>query len=677
MRPLSLFFCASTFLLTACGGDPEEAARSALSDVQASWEAAQETLDPQARLDAYNDVIATVENVAETYPETEAGEAIAAGRSVDGIAIATMKAERDKLAERADCYANPTADCLRAYANRRARSGGNSATRDTINDAQTAICETGFADADAALEDLKINRANYAQQLVQLGMAAAECDRPDDVRAAIDAYLAAEPAQGPQRVNALGRILNTPDLAPAWAPVMADLETVLDSGQMDNNSAANAAITLAAAQARSGNADAALEKIAYVTDTLGFGIAGPTQKDMAIALVAGGNPAAGRTLYDDQSAAINWGMILRDAASELGAKLGLTKSPPSSGPELMNVDNIDDYFAPVAESVKAEIAPRVAAIEEAVNQFIPDISILSTSNQYSNADSATATLALIQQKLGAPDKASELVDKAAAMRMQRFGDRPASGVNYIAPFQTLIAIGQGRYDDAARTAQDIGNSRGANRDYVRLIVTAIAKTGDAERALSVANQAGQGGGFEQEIVDALISSGHTDKAIEVINASNISGRQQSELYWRIVAHEIGSGGADSAAQSAEGFGLLNTSEDELRLLDLQVRHHAEAEDQAAAEEALRAYFAVGEEMDLAGARDLYAQQAAELAFEFGFFDLGVVLYRAASRKDHRPVREALRDGPDREQYPTLLMLAHDHAEGNLPDVIDVAIGGLE
>ena len=155
----------TALVLASCGGNPEEAARTELENAQATWDEALVSLDPQTRLSGYEEAIAAIERVADDYPDTALGQAIASGRPAAGVSLASMTTARDQLAERAACYTDPTAACLRAYANRRAGSGSSTSTSDAIGKARTAICEYGFAEADAALEELKINRAGYASPI--------------------------------------------------------------------------------------------------------------------------------------------------------------------------------------------------------------------------------------------------------------------------------------------------------------------------------------------------------------------------------------------------------------------------------------------------------------------------------------------------------------------------------
>ena len=65
------------------------------------------------------------------------------------------------------------------------------------------------------------------------------------------------------------------------------------------------------------------------------------------------------------------------------------------------------------------------------------------------------------------------------------------------------------------------------------------------------------------------------------------------------------------------------------------------------------------------------------AFRGGHTDLGIELYRAAGRKDQRPLFEAFNDKTDDDDLTKLLVLAHDNLSGaELGYVIDAAIRHL-
>ncbi|MEZ5542138.1 MAG: hypothetical protein R3F42_08845 [Pseudomonadota bacterium] len=65
-------------------------------------------------------------DIGTKFDKTQVGIALAAGRSVDGLSQTAMKGEIDRLAERADCYARPTAECLMPFASQGFRTSGGS-----------------------------------------------------------------------------------------------------------------------------------------------------------------------------------------------------------------------------------------------------------------------------------------------------------------------------------------------------------------------------------------------------------------------------------------------------------------------------------------------------------------------------------------------------------------------
>ncbi len=178
---------AGLLSLSACG-DPKKSSQSAIEKAQKNLKEAAQELDPGDRVSAYDDIIKNVSNIAKDYPDTPIGQAIAAGRAVDGISLAQIQRARDELAARAKCYEDPTVECLTPFGS---GATGNAAgsPQSAFAEAEQLVCDKGFSAADKTLDPFKINRQVYAKELIQIGFAAAKCDKPDEVKAAIGAYI--------------------------------------------------------------------------------------------------------------------------------------------------------------------------------------------------------------------------------------------------------------------------------------------------------------------------------------------------------------------------------------------------------------------------------------------------------------------------------------------------------
>jgi hypothetical protein len=116
---------ACTLLLTACS-NPEKSAQSAIDEIQKAWQGETADLDPEKRLQHYDEIIQAAETVSNDYPRTSYGKAITAGRTVNGTSLVTMKHVRYEFAPRAACYANLSVGCLRPFSSKPAGNAGSS-----------------------------------------------------------------------------------------------------------------------------------------------------------------------------------------------------------------------------------------------------------------------------------------------------------------------------------------------------------------------------------------------------------------------------------------------------------------------------------------------------------------------------------------------------------------------
>lgn len=673
---------AGALAMSACS-DPETSAEKALIAAQADWLNARASLDPEKRASSYGKVIGDVERIGEKFKKTQTGQALAAGRSAGGVSLAALKNEYERLAERAPCYAKPSIACLEPFA-----SSGyayqSSAAGSAENAAQTAgrlVCEKKFADADAALEDLKINRPAYAATLVQVALAANECDKPDEVVAAVKAWLAAEPSTGSNRVGALMGLANEEALRAAWPIILPELEKA--AAALPENQAAGVELTLASRYASIGEAETALRKFRRVTDELGYSVDVNSRLATASALVAGGFPDEGLSLVDGQPNAENLRIgVLQAATQEQGGRLGVVRAEGAPSANVPYDGDLTEFFAPVAADVRKKEMPIANAIEAKLDEFVAE----SEPNGYylgmSGADAALARLALIYQKLGDKAKASALVAKTEAARrsMSPPGAYDANAPSYAGEFEVLVAIGQG---DPKRAADLLPRVTPTGNNIIGVVLKSLAAAGAAEEALTLAAETNNAGGNTyQMLIETLGENGHVKEAERVLKAFPGDGQTRSALAWALVERAAAAGKMKEAEKIAAEHSLQTVPLYQLRLVEFKADAAIAGKDRGKAEAAIREMFAMGEGFDERAAAErsdgYFAQNAARKAFSAGYADLGVELYDAAAVKDQRPFFDAFSASTKRSDYPKILMTAHDNLNGDqLSYVVDAAIRGLQ
>lgn len=679
---LAAVLSATTLALAACG-NPEEAARGALTEAGGQWRDARGVLDPEDRVSAYDEAIEAVQAVAEDYPETPDGRAVATGIGVvDGLNVERMQAVRDALAARAACYSSPTVACLTPFASRNTREAASGDSADGVfAAARAAVCAKGFAAADAELEQFKINRPVYSQELVQVALAAAACNKPQEVKTAIDAYRAAEPAAGASRVSPLLSILATPDLEPGWASVMGELDAALQSRQIAGDDAATVALTMAVRYAEIGDTRAAMAKYAYFTDTLNYEADMQSKQELAAALIMAGAPEQGHGVLASYNMRQLDVIAVHQAAAALGRLLRVV-GEGAAQPQLFNVKDVRDYFAPVDASQKARFTAAAATIEGEADKLAPVVGVRENAIGLGGLDTAYGVLAVVQQRLGDSAKANALIGKAVAVRGRLLQNGAQEvGIEYFAPFQSLLALGQGKHAEAAQHALRFG----VHHDYVRLILKSAAASMKVEDLLTLAAQAEPNNprASYTNIIESLVDSGRLDDAETVIAAYAGNADEKRVFEWRLANQAATAGDLRRAEAVAEKYKLVSSPEDRLRLLAAALGSEKIGGDRGDAEPLIREIFDIGKQLD---ARDggvfdrntqLVAQQAAWHAFHNGYTDLGLELYRAAERKDQRPLFEAFNDKARPRDFTAILMTAHDNLGGEeLGYVIDAAIRRL-
>lgn len=679
-RSLILLTCAAS--LGACA-DPEKAAEKAVTSAQSDWTGAKESLDPQKRVKAYKDAIDSVERVGEKYKKTKIGQAIAAGQSAGGVSLARMKSEYASLSERAACYARPTVECLEPFASSGYKyQASNAGTAGQAGQSAAGlICEKGFAAADAALENLKINRPAYSAALVQVALAAGQCEKPNEVKAALKAYLAAEPSTGAARVSALQGLVGNAGLRDAWEMLLPELEKAAQG--LPENQAAGVDLTIAMRSAELGAVDVALAKFRRVTEELGYNVDINTRLDTAGALIASGHADEGFGLLDSQPNAVSLRMTaLHNATQILGGRVGAVRAAGSPNANIPLHGDYADFFVPASAELRKREAPIAAKIEAALDDFV---AARQPNGQYLGmvgADAAFARLALIQQKLGDSAKANALVEKAEGARksMMHPGTYSPDAPSYAGEFEVLVAVGQGDVDRAVAWLPRVTPT---GNDITGLVLRALGKAGKAEEALTLAAQTNRAGANTyQMLIQELGANGHVKKAEQVLNAFPGDATSKSAIAWSLVEAAAGAGKMKDAEKLVDTYSLTNIPAYRLRLVELRADEAISKNDRKKAESLIREMFSIGQEFDQMAAAErtnaFYAQNAARKAFSAGYVDLGLELYKSASAKDQRPFFDAFTKNSKASDYPRILMAAHDNLGGDeLSYVIDAAIRGLK
>lgn len=664
-------------LLSGCG-NPQEKAAAGAAEAATEWRAAAAETDPSARLKIYASVIADLEEIAADYAETPAGQAIAAGRNIGFLSLADMKAVRDDFAARATCYSDPTVECLTAFASRSFQGDAGDNALVNINQ---IVCQRGFGAAAAAIEHLKINRPQYAAQLWNVAYQAASCGNDEAIEAAIAAYIPADPAVGAQRVNNLLRITATGGVEAGWPAALTALETALGAPGIDENTLATAALTMAVAYAGLGDARSAVAKYTYFTDTLGYAADLDSRRSLAAQLILGGSAAAGLPIARDNQGA-NYGpdalaiWATHEAAAILGRRAGVIDEGMPL-PQVIGLDDVRDLLGPLDAAAAARDSKAAATVEGVLDALAPTATLQNLGIGNPGLDGGYLILALVHQKTGDATKANAAIAKVEGLRQRLLpANLQARSQNDLAVVRTLIALAQNEPEAAVAYAQNADQ-----KNYIgRPIALEFARKGDAERALTVASQFGvdlRSFQLAQPIVQALIEAGETKKADQVIAALPMNANVRGAFYWDMVAKAAADGEQDDAEKIAKEHSLLNTPADRLRLLTLFLSSKTIASDRGDAEPMIREIFTIGQQLEAAGADRLLAQAAVQQAFQNGYTDLGIELYRAAERKDQTPLFAAFRDGLRKRDLTTILMLAHDNLSGEARAyVIDAAIRHL-
>ncbi|MEO0617172.1 MAG: hypothetical protein AAFY69_13665 [Pseudomonadota bacterium] len=659
-----------TLLVAGCGGDPVERSTKALEAARDDWETARAIMAPQQRVAAYRELIEELREIAERYPETPIGQALAQGREANGLSLQRLDAETERLATRATCYADPTVECLLPFTspafNRAGQSAGNS-SRDLI-------CTQGLDAANAGLEGKRINKRLYADELVQLAFAAAGCDKPEAVAGAVAAYINAEPLTGAERALKIAQIVNTPDLAAGWQPAIDTLEAALEADDVSNDAKATIALTLVHAYGRQQARDEAVAKYRFVTETLGFQLG--SARDIGGRLIAVGALDEGLKLAHasvSQPRLRPFGetSFMMRAMQLLAEDLGLTGNAMNVGSHTA-VSDIRKLFSPPERVVADAMLNTLSAVESTLDT-LDRSSWRRNGSEYGNANAAYGLIGVLRRKLGDSAGAVAALDKADALYEDGASPKTAT-----TSYRFLVAAA----DEDLNTMRQLGVAQGGHGSFrVRLYIRAAVADGrieDAIETMAAASPGDAGGNYYWELVRAMIDHKQLDRLEAVIEAAP-GGARDKKRYASISMQAFAAAGKPESVQSlATQYQLMGTAREQEILKELLIQAHAVAGNEDRARTLIAELFETGQAADARtqsyNNQRWRAQGAASKAFEVGLFDYGMSLFREARRRNHQPLTMAIRCcEPSKAQLTQILMAAHDF----LPEAeVQTVIGGV-
>ncbi|MEM8936182.1 MAG: hypothetical protein AAGC77_07225 [Pseudomonadota bacterium] len=681
MKTPALISVIAIMALSACGGDPSERAAGALESANAKWQEATENMNPVKRVSEYEDIIEDLEAIVEDYPETPVGQSLAAGQSVSGLSLARVTQEKDRLAERASCYASPTVECLLPLTSAVFQEDGSAVSGSAGNVA--VVCSDGFDAALTALESKRINARLYADELVQVGFAAAACDKPDLVERAITAYVEAEPTSMSNRANRIAQIPNTPDLKDGWGPAIAELETLLSVEAMPANTKATIALTLVNAYSRMNEPTKAVAKYEYVTKDLGFRISNTLETGGN--LIAGGavdegvnlaKATSGQPRFEEQRAITHLWRGLQFMTDNLGLSKNNGRVDFRS---IAMQQTIAEYFAAPADNTAAATRDTLAKIQALMDGF--DASAWrKDSTEQRNAIGAYSYIGLIHQKLGDEEAALAALDKAdeIAAQMSTATGTPSPTADY----RFLLAMADNDLE-IMRVSALSNTSYGSH--HIPQFVKAAVAADEIELAITTMAEASPndaGAYYYNNLIREMIDQEKIDQLEAVIDASPQDARTKASYATQAIQAYAEQGMPDKVEALKAKYHPNPTANLEQALSKSLIKAHAKAGNDSRVKSMIGELFERGlasdENAPQFGNNRFYAQESAIEAFELGYLDYGLELYGKAVRKDQWPLTRAIAsEGFKERDLPRVLMIGYDSVnEAGMQIITNYAVGYL-
>ena len=650
-----LWFVLVSLVVAGCGGDPIVDANKAVEKSAARWQAAQEIPAPEKRVATYRDIIADLRKIPERYPDTPAGQRLAAGGDIGSVSIERFEARAERLAERAACYAKPNVECLLPFTSNLFDKQGSAAVSP-----RELICSRGLEAAMAALENKRINRRLYADELIQLAFAAAACDKPSRAADAIAAYVDAEPLTLAQRAMKITQVVATPELKPAWPPAIDELERLQAVAGIPADTKASVALTLLSAYSQLHRPEEAVAKLSYVTDELGFRVSDTLQTsgrliaagavDEGLALARG---AVSQERFADSSALSS----LWTATGYLVDSMGIETNGTLTVASVVRDDRLTSVFTAPEPATAQAVAETLDKITRALDGFDPSLWARDGLRK-SQASGSYARIGLLRRKLGDRERAAAAFDKADA----------ASGAttsNSETGLYRFLAAMVDEDLDAMR-ALALG-TEGYSNPYADEFVRAAVADDKIELAIeTMATISPQDAGarFYRTLILAMIESGRLERLEEIIDAAPQDSRTKAQ-HASFAIQAFADAGEPARIESlAARYQPRPSAREQEILTEAMIRAHAAAGNDSEAKALIDTLLTTGLAADANAPRFgnsvFKAQNAATQAFQVGLFDYGLELFGKAERRNAAPLVAAIRAGePGSAELTQVLMTAHD------------------
>lgn len=635
---------ASVLALAACS-DPEVKAEKAIVAAAERWTLAAEELEPKARLQAYRKASRQLRKAGEKHDETQPGRRLLSGGTVAGVSLTAAEAETARLEGRADCYADPDASCLSALVTEEGKDFFGVETDASGLSAQEAalalVCSDGFAPANAALEPMKVNRQGFTQALLQVGLEAHQCERPEAVDAAVQAALASGPASGEPAAGLSILVLNTPDLAAGHAEAAKRLEDLVAGETLPQGVLAGALLKLAIVDAQAGRLDSASARYRLVTEQMGYRADSQSLAALgeAFAVLGETKRAAGFTGGSE------WSSLSKGAEAllvEVGLKgnFGSGTITPLHGETLLAGPDLPRAAAPPRLDRLAEAAEAVAATVDA------------TGRPY--VGQSFARLAVAFQRTGQQARADEALARAEAM------NAPDSVLGLA---RAWVSFDRGLTDEALRQAQATPKNFQFS-DWAKAGIIARAAEASPEVLLDYANLVPEGR-LHGAVITALMKAGRITEAETVLGAL---GTNQAAYATTLAAKAYESGDIAEGDRIVDAYGVGRSDANRFHLTTAKIMGLAGKRGQGGELDALLAELhLIGKRLDEASdswARDAdEATRAVGVAFKAGRTDTALRMAADTPGIDRHAYFAAMDvDAIEAKDMPRVLLSAHDRLD---------------
>ena len=673
---------AVLFVLSACGGDPEEKSAAELDKAFQTWTEAKAEPRLGQRLKAYEQAIATAERVLERYPETEAGERLARHGTWRGVEMVAWREAIDDLEAKLPCIESPDATCLVEFAVRPSGEGTAPLSRNgEIQPAIKAACRGDAEAARAALSKFQANGQVYRANLIQTAMSAADCGKDNVVADLVATAVDSDNATGQMRVQNLAQILATPRLRPGWGHTADALLAHIDAGNLHEQVVANGLFAAMTGYAGAGQPDQALEMYRRVAEDMGYQV---DINDTVVELLANGGAETAladpfrRTTLGSYNVSL-FERALKQIMADAGLT-GVTEFERAAGRFNSNLSyafrsDPQDVVVPISDAAKREVLKaRLEDFQLAISAAINAGE--RNTNTSTSFQEAQYLIALIYLRLGEPEAAAGAVEAAADIPPpRRFGD------NYAPPYDVAYWLAIGDLDAALEASRlNIGNVN----ERVSQEFGQAGRAGEGQSIIGHLLNAGKQTGNEPSIslsfAEGLIEAGQPEEAMPIIVSMRGEYRNSanSDRVFQALVRLLAAQGDIAALAALDVPSTTGArSEDRIAFLAAKAEGLIDRGDQKASEEALEALYTFAEtaepsQTDQAlrvltstgtfGPNRAFVMEPARVALEGGLIDLGLEYYERGGRWNSAALVTAARTATSQTDRTKLLTAAYDTNE---------------